>query len=83
MQGCTFKPETLDYPLNQEGSGDKNFDLYKKIKKRQYADRKTVETDEYEMKKAPEEYKFAPKINQGVKVARAETKAIPGYDKIL
>lgn len=60
---CSFKPQTLDYPIANQGSGDKNMDLYQKIKKRQYADKKSVATDEYEYMKAPEEYKFAPNIN--------------------
>lgn len=31
---CSFKPQTLDYPLAHQGSGDKNMDLYSKVKKR-------------------------------------------------
>jgi hypothetical protein len=79
---CSFKPQTLDYPLANQGSGDKNMDLYSKVKKRQYADKKTLPTDEYEMRKAPEEYKFAPSINQGVNTKIRDANEIPGYDKV-
>jgi hypothetical protein len=57
-------------------------DLYSKVKKRQYADKKTLPTDEYEIRKAPEEYKFAPNINQGVNTKIRDANEIPGYDKV-
>lgn len=49
MTECSFKPTTLEYAaLNVEARGDANITLYSKIKKRQYADEKTISTDEYE-----------------------------------
>lgn len=83
MKECSFKPITNDYPLENTGSGDKNMDLYAKVKKRQYADRKTIETDAYEYRKQPDQYTFAPNINDSQKVFYHRMSSdIPGYDKV-
>jgi len=79
---CSFKPVTNEYDLANPGSGDKNMDLYKKIKKRQYADKETLPTDQYEIRKQPEEYTFNPSINQGVSAKVRDPTEIPGYDKV-
>ena len=84
MKECSFKPVTNDYPLQQETCGDKNIDLYKKIQKKQYANRKTVASDEFELRKNPEEYRFTPNINHNVKISRdSQASNVKGFDKTM
>lgn len=83
VEECTFKPKTLHYNSGAQPShGDKCLDLYSRVPKGVYKDKRMLTKEEYEFERAKEELTFVPKINEGVPQEEGvPTHQIRGVDK--
>lgn len=66
VEGCTFKPQTLDYAgagqKQQETHGDKCLDLYKTKPIGWFKEKKYKESVDYEFERQEKDCTFAPQI---------------------
>ena len=89
VDGCTFKPETLDYKgagQRQSTHGDKNIDLYASKPKGWFKDKPIKSTDEVIFDACKEDCTFRPKINDGSTMQQAEEtniQQVKGLDKVM
>lgn len=88
MDGCTFKPQTLDYVSTgqhrQSTHGDKCIDLYSTKPKGWFKDKPTKDSNDYEFEKATEECTFTPRIIDPTQVdsgSGSNVQNIRGVDK--
>ena len=86
VEGCTFKPQTLQY-LNAQGiqDGDRCQHLYSKVQPGQYKDNKGRDGREQEYERAKDDCTFKPKIlSQANYDQHGETvKNVKGMDKMM
>lgn len=87
VEGCTFKPTTLDYPSQQqrESHGDKCIDLYSSKPKGWFKDKEYKTTDAAEYERTSEQCTFKPSINDPSAVqalGSEQVDNIRGVDKV-
>jgi hypothetical protein len=85
VEGCSFRPQTLNYQSNnvQETHGDKCIDLFSKKPIGWFKDQNVKTSDDMEFEKVEKELKFKPQVNAGVLQSETNVQAIKGMDKVM